>query len=57
MKSQLGLRFIGICFILWMLVTWFIFYKNPQLKEIGNGEAAYQEKVWEGGKAPRGKKW
>jgi hypothetical protein len=56
MKSQLGLRFIGICFILWMLVTWFIFYKNPQLKEIGNGEAAYQEKVWEGGKVKRTRK-
>jgi hypothetical protein len=56
MKSQLGLRFIGICFILGVLVTWFIFYKNPQLKELGNGEAAYKEKVWEGGKVKRTRK-
>ncbi len=48
--NSLGLRAIFSFLFGILIVMWLFFYYNPQMKDIGNGEATYQEKVWEGGK-------
>jgi hypothetical protein len=50
MRLQLGLRFILAGVLLCFILLWGIFYSNPKLKELGNGEKAFNEKIWEGGK-------